>query len=84
MLGGVGDHGFGGESSEDEAFEQRVGREAIGAVDSGASGLASGVEAGYGGVAVNVCEDASHEVVRGGTDRDEVAVELEAVLGEEA
>lgn len=53
-------------------------------MNAGAGDLAGGVEAGERGVAADVGLDASHHVVRGGTDGDEIAVQVQAVTGEEA
>ena len=69
----VGEHGLRGARAEDEAFEQRVRGQAVGAVDAGAGGFAGGVEPGEGGAAVEIGADAAHEVVRRGADGDQVA-----------
>ena len=68
-----------GACAEDQAFEQRVGGQAVGAVDAGAGGLSGGVEAGQSGAAEEVGADAAHQVMRGGADGDEVAAEVERV-----
>jgi hypothetical protein len=80
---GIKNHGVGRECTEDETFEKGVGCETIGSVDSGARGFPGGVESGERGVAVYVGEDASHKVVGGRPDGDEVPVEFEVVLREE-
>lgn len=79
----VGKHGLGGADAEDEALEQRVGGEAVGAMDAGAGGFASGVEAAAAGASGKVGADAAHEVVGSGADGDEIAGEVEMVYGEE-
>ncbi len=55
---------------EDEALEQRVRGEPVGAVHAGGGALAAGVEAGDRGRAVEVGGDAAHQVVGRGCDRD--------------
>ena len=69
---------------EDQALEQRVGGQPVGAVDAGARGLAARVQAVEGGPAVEVDLDAAAGVVLRGGDRDEVGGEVEAVLAEAA
>src|SRR5581483_5247054 len=51
--------------AEDQPFEQRVGGQAVGAVDAGAGHLAAGPQAGQGGGAVDVGHHAPAEVVGG-------------------
>src|SRR5256885_16363729 len=55
---------------EDESFEERVGGEAIRAVETGASGFADGEEAGQGGLPVEVGADAAADVMRRRHHRD--------------
>jgi len=63
--GGVGE-GAADAGGEDDALEEGVGGEAVGAVDAGAGGFADGEQAGEAGAAVEVGEDAAHQVVGGG------------------
>ena len=53
-------HGAGGTRTEDEAFEQGIGCEAIGAMNAGARGLAGGVEAAEAGASDEIGADAAH------------------------
>ena len=69
--------------AEHEALEQRVRGEPVGAVHAGAGDFAGGVEAGHGGAAPDVCDHTADEVVRHGSDRDEVAAQVELVLGQQ-
>ncbi len=80
---GVFSHGAAGAGAEDEAFQKRIGGQAIGAVDAGAGDFAGGVEAGDGGAAVEVGLDAAHQVMRGGAHGDEIVCKVEMVLSEE-
>src|SRR6185295_9204146 len=72
--GGVG----AGAAAEDQRVEQRVGAEAVAAVDRDAGGLAGGVEAGDVGAAVDVGLDAAHRVVVAGLDVDRFAGDVDA------
>src|SRR5829696_4540546 len=63
-IGGVGE-GAADAGGEDDALEEGVGGEAVGAVDAGAGGFADGEQAGEAGAAVEVGEDAAHQVVGG-------------------
>src|SRR5439155_9757576 len=56
--------------TEDEALEQRVRGEPVGAVDAGRGALAGGVKPRQRRAAVEVGDDAADGVVRGGGDRD--------------
>ena len=71
------DRGF----REDQAFEQRVAGQPVGAVQAGAGGLAGGVEAGNVGARVQVGDDAAAGVVRRRDDRDGVAGDVDAQFG---
>ena len=74
--------GGGGAAAEHEALRERVGGEPVGAVEAGAGGLADRVEAGHGGAAVEVGDDAAHHVVGGGGDGDELGHRVEAGVAE--
>ncbi len=63
----------------DEAFEERVGREPVGAVHAGAGDLAARVQAGHRGASVGVGADAARGVVGGGGDRDGLGDRVDAV-----
>src|SRR5271170_6055466 len=76
---GVLHHGSAAARAEDEAFEQGVAGEAIGAVDAGEGGFAGGVEAGDGGASPKIGFYAAHHEMRGGADGSEVTGEIEAV-----
>ena len=56
--------------AEDGAFEQRVRREPVGAVHTGARHLADGVEAWQARAADQIGGDPAHEIVRGGRHGD--------------
>ena len=49
----------------------------------GAGGFPCGVEAAETGAAGEVGADSAHQIVRGGTDGDKVAGEVESIRGEE-
>src|SRR5438309_5563424 len=61
----AGGDGRGHPVAEDQAFEEGVGGQAVGAMDPGAGHLAAGPQAGEGGGAVDVGHDAAAEVVGG-------------------
>ena len=63
---------------EHEPFEQRVRRQAVGAVHAGARGLAAGPEARQRGGAVEVGAHTTGQVVGGGRDREPVVRRIEA------
>ncbi len=69
-------------ASEDDAFQKRVARQPVGAVDAGGRGFAARVQGGDGGAAPQVGLDAADGVVGRRVDRDGVLVEEIAVLGE--
>ena len=60
----LGEGGERGARSEDEALAERVGGQAVGAVQAGARALADRVEAGHRRRAVEVGDDPAHAVVR--------------------
>ncbi len=62
-----------GPRTEDQAFEQRVAGQAVGAVNARASGLARGKQARQRGAPPLVGVDAAHHVVRGRADRNGIA-----------
>ena len=68
----------------DEALGQRVGGQAVGAVQAGARGLADDVEARDGRGAVEVGDHAAHAEVRGGRDRDQLGRRVQAGLAQRA
>ena len=74
----------GGARSEDQALEQGIGRQAIGAVNAGASSFACGVKTAEAGAAAEIGADAAHEIVRRGANGDEVAAEVETVVREKS
>ena len=76
----VGDHGLRGARAEDQAFEQRVRSQPVGAVDAGAGGFARGIEAAQAGAAGEVGADAAHQVVRRRAHGNQIARQVEAVL----
>ena len=63
--------------SEDEAFEQGIGAEAVGAVDSRTGRLSRGQEAGNAGAAVGVRGDPADGVVRAGPHGDRLAEDVD-------
>ena len=65
---------------EDEALEQGVGGEPVGAVHAGAGDLAGGVEAGYAGTAPEVGGHAPGRVVARRRDRDQLGHRVDPVL----
>src|SRR3954453_1201551 len=67
-----------GAFAEDQRVEQRVGAEAVAAVDRDAGGLAGGVEAGDVGAAVDVGLDPTHRVVVARLDVDRFAGDVDA------
>ena len=73
-LGGV----LAGAAAEDQRVEQRVGAEAVAAVDRDAGDLARGVEALDRRRAVDVGLDAAHDVVLAGADQDRLARDVDA------
>ena len=73
-LGGV----LAGAAAEDQRVEQRVGAEAVAAVDRDAGDLAGGVEARDRRRAVDVGLHAAHDVVLAGPDRDRLARDVDA------
>ena len=64
--------------AEDQRVEQRVGAEAVAAVDRDAGHLAGGVEAGDRRRAVDVGLDAAHDVVLARADLDRLARDVGA------
>src|SRR4051794_20099335 len=64
-------------AAEDEGVEQRVGPEAVAAVDGDAGDLARGVEAGDRGLAPHVGLDAAHDVVAARLDVDGLAGDVD-------
>ncbi len=66
--------------AEHEALAERVGGEAVGAVEPGAGALADGEQARQRGAAVEVDGDASHHVVGGRRDRHRLAGGIESRL----
>jgi hypothetical protein len=68
---------MGAAPGEDEAFEQGVGGEAVGAVDSGAGDLTDGEEAEERGATEEVGADAAHPVVGCGRNGDRLGVPVE-------
>ncbi len=73
-VGGV----FAGAAAEDQRVEQRVGAEAVAAVDRDAGDLARGVEALDRRAAVDVGLHAAHDVVLAGADHDRFAGDVHA------
>ncbi len=71
-----------GARAKDQALKEGVGSKAIGAVYAGAGGFSRCVKAGDIGAAVQFGADAAHEVVGRGAHGDEIALEIEAVIGE--
>ena len=71
-------HRLRGASPEYQPFEQRVARQAVGAVDPGAGGFTCGEESGNGGAAPLVGVDAPHQIVGGGADRDRIGRQIES------
>ena len=65
---------------EDQPFEQRVARQAVGAVDAGAGGFAGGEQSGNGGAAPVVGVDAAHQIVSGGADGNRIGRQIEPDL----
>ena len=76
---GFAAHRQAGARAIDEAFEQGIAGESIGAMDAGAGDFAGGVEAGDGGSSVQIGGNAAHGVVGGGEDGAGLAVEVDAV-----
>jgi len=72
-------HGDAGARAEDEAFEEGITGEAIGAMDAGGGGFAGSVETGDGSASPKIGFDAAHHEVRGGTYGSEVAGKIQAV-----
>ena len=68
-----------GAPAKDQALQQRVAGEPIGAVDAGAGHLAHRVEARHRRARPGIHRHATHEIVRRGGDRDAVAGEIQAV-----
>ena len=66
--------------TEHEPFEQRIAREAVRAVHAGARRFSRGEQPRDRRPAVEVRDDASHDVMRGGTDRNSIGREIEAGL----
>ena len=67
-----------GAAAEDQRVQQRVGAEAVAAVDRDAGDLAGGVEARDRRLAVDVGLDAAHDVVLAGADHDRLARDVDA------
>jgi len=63
---------------EDQALEQRVGRESVGAVDAGGRAFAGDEEARQIGPPFQIGNDAADRVVRGRRDRDRLVRRIEA------
>ena len=79
----VGEHGLCGARAKDEAFEQRIRSQAVGAVDAGAGSFASRIESAQTGAPTEIGADAAHEVVRRRADGNEIALKIEPVLAQE-
>src|SRR5581483_2616470 len=62
----------------DEALEQAVRGEAVGAVQAAGGDLAGGPQAGQGGASVQVHDDAADHVVGAGAHGDQVARDVQA------
>ena len=73
-------HRRGRAGAEDEALEQRVAGQPVGAVDAGARHLAGGGQARHRAPSPQVGGDAAHGVVRRGRHRNPVAGQVEAAL----
>ena len=71
-----------GAAREHEALAERVGREPVGAVQTGARRLADRVQPRDRRVGVQVDDDAAHHVVRGGRNRDQLASGIEPGLAQ--
>ena len=69
----------------DQTFSQRIGRQAVGAVQAGRGAFADGKKAGHGGPAVNIGGDTAHVVVRGRGHRNglDTRVDAGALAGRE-
>ena len=63
---------------ENQAFEQRIGGQAIGAMQAGAGGFAGDIEAGQVGASAQIADDAAAGVVRRRHDRDRFAGDVDA------
>ena len=77
--GSIFHHGVAGASTEDQAFEKGIAGQTIGAMNTGESGFARGIEAGDGGASPKIGFDTAHHEVGGGTDGSNVAGKIEAV-----
>ena len=64
--------------AEHEAFQQRIAREPVAAVQAGRGHFAAGPEPGHGRRAVRVGRDPAHVEVRGGRDRQGLTRGIEA------
>src|SRR5262252_1884368 len=74
-------HGVAGARTEHQAFKQGIAGQAIGAVNASGGRFARCVEAWHAGVSPKIGFDAAHHKVRSGTDRSQVAGEVETVPG---
>ena len=74
LLGGV----LARAPAEDQRVQQRVGAEAVAAVDRDAGHLAGGVQARDRRLAVDVGLDPAHDVVLAGVDVDRLAGDVDA------
>ena len=68
---------FGDPGPEDSAFQQGVRRQPVRAVHARARSLADRPQARQGRAAVDVCDDAAHQVVGGGCHRDRLSRPLD-------
>jgi len=76
-LGGRMMHRLAGTAAKHQALEQRVAGEAIRAVHTGASDLASRIQTAQRRPAIEVRSDAAHEVVRRRADRESIGRQIE-------
>ena len=68
--------------AEHEALGERVRREPVGAVQTGARAFADRVQPGERRAPVEIGRDAAHRVVRSRRDRHEIAARIDARLAE--
>ena len=80
-LGSHGGRTFTGQAAEDQQLGQRVGSQAVGAVDADAGALAGGEEPLDGGLAAAIGEDAAHGVVHGRADGDGILHRIDTGKG---
>ena len=74
------DHGVRGARTEYEPFEQRITRQAIGSVDTGAGGFAGGIEPRNRRAPIEIGFDATHDIVRSRAHRNPVSGQIEPGL----